>query len=87
MIAHFYLLTTCSISFLSTVIPLMPTVRGPRSHSPAPIEPTEGQILRPQPPMVFAHCAAYMIALDALHKSLVVFSHSLCMQSPIKTYT
>ena len=37
--------------------------------------------------MIFAHCAAYVIAFDTSHRRLVAFSHSLCTHSPIKTYT
>ena len=82
-----YLASTCSISFLTTVIPLLPTAGDLRGLSPQPLEPANGLVLPLRQPMTFAHCAAYVIAFDALHQRLVAFSHSLCTHSPIKTYT
>ena len=82
-----YLASTCSISFLSTVIPLLPTAGDLRGLSRPPPELANGLVLPLRPPMIFAHCVAYVIAFDTLHRRLVAFFHSLCTHSPIKTYT
>ena len=87
LIAIFYLASTCSSSLLSTVISLLPTAGDLRGLSPPPLEPADRLVLPLRPPIIFAHCAAYLIAFDALHRRLVAFSHSLCTHSPIKTYT
>ena len=84
LIAISYLASTCSISFRSTVIPFLPTAGDLRGLSPPPLEPANRMVLPLRPPMIFAHCAAYMITFDALHRRLVAFSHSLCTHSPIK---
>ena len=82
-----YIASTCSITFLSTVIPLLPTAGDLRGPSVPPLEPADRLVLPLRPPMIFAHCAAYVIAFDALHQRLVAFPHSLRTHSPIKTYT
>ena len=82
-----YLASTCSISFLSTVISLLPTADDLRSLSPPLLEPADGLVLPLRLQMTFAHCAAYVIAFHALHRRLVAFFRSLRTHSPIKTYT
>ena len=87
LIAISYLASTRSICFLSLVIPLLPTAGDPRGPSTPPLEPADRLVLPLRPPMNFAHCAAYVIAFEALHRRLVAFSHSLWTHRPIKKYT